>query len=293
MRIAHQEIRELTNLPPEPEGWAREWHGLFRLVECWGSQSYAKFKQGEKAVNARGVISERQFEVDCFLAIMQDIIKSKVITLELGAGWGEWCMATAGIVRHKIVPTNLQEYQCVGVEADQHHYDWMLRHFQANQVKGVGVRCLIADKEGEARFNVDRLPAENYGQSASFKQSNYGWGLLNFLRRSTVKVDAFTLDELLRDFVTPLKGEYAVIAHMDIQGLEYEVLKNSQQYRGIDYFLIGTHRADYNSKIRHLLEKDYECQVDLPPNGEWQVSGIGKVNCGDGVLLLKQRTRKS
>ena len=112
------------------------WYGLKRLEKCWSPQAIQNLKDIESSLNYRGVLSERQFEVDCFLSILADIETDEATIYELGAGWGEWCMAMKGAVQNRVIPLSIKDCYCIAVEAEPAHCEWAMEHFANYDIKG-------------------------------------------------------------------------------------------------------------------------------------------------------------
>jgi len=238
-----------------------EWYGLQRLKECW-------IKPLTKEET-----SEVEFEKKLFLSIFRDTTKDFITTIELGAGWGAWCLATAGVIRNNLVPTTIKDYYCIGVEAEPTHFKWLKVHFKHSNINGVAINRIAAGLNGYKRFDTGYNPSTNYGQSTIRGVVN----LLHLITGKTTKVQCITLDEL----TTMAKG--LCFVHMDIQGSELEVMSKCKNLERIDYLFIGVHSKKIGEKIRKLLHS-MELIVYLPPK-----SVNKEVSCGDGIQFYKKR----
>jgi len=107
MKIKHFDIQTPKSSPRWGNDWLQMWHGNHRLAKCWD----------DKLTNT----SERDFEIDCFLSILAEIKKDSVRMFELGAGYGEWCLALDGVLKHKLIQTQIKSYRCLAIEAEPTH----------------------------------------------------------------------------------------------------------------------------------------------------------------------------
>jgi len=277
LEIKHFDVQTPDVKPPDGREWKQQWHGYYRLAMCWD----------DGLVN----LSEHGFEVDCFLSILSDIQKKHVTMLELGAGWGEWCMALAGVIGYKLIPIVPESYRCFAVEAEPTHHQWLMEHFKVQHIKGEAIFGAVSDKIGTCRFNTLVEPSKNYGQSMSFtgghiKQTVYG--LLNLVCGKAIEVPTYTLDSMTRLF------GHIDIVHMDVQGAELRVIEGVSGTINeglVDYFIIGTHRKEYNSGLRRVLEPMYECIIDLLPHST-NVVNSQTVECLDGMQVFKRRNNE-
>ena len=276
MKIQHFDIQAPNTKPPK--GWTQLWSGKLRLTECWN----------DTLTN----VSEQEFERDCFLSVLNDIEREEVSLIEVGAGYGEWCLALAGTIENKLIDCVPTKYKCLAIEAEPKHYEWCRKHFAAQHINGNVIFGAVSNKNGECRFNSETNPAKHYGQSMSFainegslreRVSQTLVGVRNLVKGKAVKVPMFTLDSLIR--------EHANIVHMDVQGAELKVLEGARESieRGlIDYWLIGTHKREYNDVIKRMLEHKYECVVSLLPFSTNAFDGR-VVKCNDGIQLWRRR----
>lgn len=281
MKISHFDIRAPDTKPPDGRDWTQLWHGHHRLTECWNDDLTNK--------------SEQDFERDCFLSILSDVRKDKVTMIEVGAGFGEWNLALAGVIDHKLINIASKSYQCLAVEAEPTHFGWCKEHLNVQDIKGTAIFGAVSNRNGRCRFNASTLPAEHYGQSMSFainpgsvreRVSQTILGLRNFVRGKAVSVPMYTLDTLISEFGC------TDIVHVDAQGAELKVVEgatNAIRRELIDYWLIGVHKQEYNEVLRRMLRSRYECVVDLVPDSMNVVDGR-TVECGDGIQLWKRRT---
>jgi len=238
-----------------------------------------------------GELTESQFERDCFLSILANIKREHVNMFELGAGWGEWCMALAGVVDHKIIPIKPTSYRCLAVEGEPTHYQWLREHFENQNIKGIPVHGAVSNRNGQCRFNVSVAPDYWYGQIISFHKMvvpELLRDLRDFVLRQTIKVPMYTVDYLMRTY----GFNHIDIIDIDVEGAELEVIEgatSSIKNDLIDYLLIGTHEKALNDKLRKLLSPKFGLIVDIYPNSIGIVDGFAPIRCQDGIQLYKRK----
>ena len=227
MKIEHYDSRRwpITLAPSSAlERWTPSWHGLHRLTECKSPFAESRYKAAEDKAHGLGLLSEREYEIDCVLAVMQAVKGPTMTFMEIGAGYGEWCMAVNGVVRNRIAPTAIQRVTAYAVEAEPTHHKWCVEHFDAHNLKGEVVWGAVADKDGDCRFSVMPNAADWYGQSLTV-----GNGLLrtasNLLRRKSVRVHCHTVDTVLE----MLEIQRVDLVHVDVQGAEARVVRGAER----------------------------------------------------------------
>lgn len=273
MNIKHYEVN--TPKRPKIEGWRQAWYGCYRMKEA---------TEHEIEITKQ----ERTQEVNCLLSIVDDISKrdkTHINLIELGAGWGETCLALAGIVNFKLIPHNIKTYNYLAVEAEP-HYCWLIReHFRVNKLPINLLNAAISDKVGYTRFNLRTTPNNEFGQGITFgnfagsKLKTLALASYHLLKKKTVKVKTVTLDSII--------DKHIDIIQCDVQGVEDRVIKGTMksiEQGNIDYWLIGTHHKNLNVKCEYLLHPWYECIVDTLPSKEKQL-GL----CQDGLQLFRRR----
>ena len=276
MKIIHHNVIEPESKPPVVGEWVKEWHGLYRPREC--------FIEHKKDY-------ERWFEVDCLLSILQDVKKSTVTMIEIGAGWGEWCLATAGVIRHNLIPTKFKDYFCIGIEAEPTHYKWMQDSFTSQNINGMALHGLLSDTNKPQRFNIGS-PSSWYGQSAVFAGMNpLSW--LYRLTKPSITVPSFTMDDVIYKYLIRYANlsDSSIIVNMDIQGMEEKVIRSSLkliEHSSIDYFIIGTHSKRANIQILKMLEPYYVSVIDLLPRSKTYFDG-SIIECFDGLQIFVRK----
>jgi len=283
MIISHHKFTTpQTASPNDVYQWIREWHGCHRLLECKSIVANKRYQKALDIAHNSGRLGEREMEVDCFLSIVADIRNEKATFMELGAGYGEWCLALTGVIKNQIIPTAVETTQCYAIEAEPTHKDWCKIHFDAYKILGRVIWGAVSNYDGDCKFSILSHPADNYGQSITV-----GNGLLrtisNITRHKAVTVPCFTLDTLVKN----QNISHIDLIHMDVQGAENRVVDGAMRTikaGKIDCWVIGTHGRRYNDILLAQLTPYYECILNLYPN-----SVNSRVICQDGIQVYKRR----
>ena len=242
-----------------------------------------------------GEAGERALEIDCFLSVLADIKRKHINMFELGAGWGEWCLALAGVIDYKLVPITPASYACLAVEGEPTHCQWAREHFEAQNINATVVQGAISDKNGKCWFDISPKPDSWYGQSITFNTKFHRfpilktlWGLSELVRKRTARIPMYTIDYLMEAY----KFDHIDLIDMDVQGAEYKVMLGAtESIRNglIDYLLVGTHSRDLNEALRQLLTPKFDSIIDIYPNSVGVVDGFAPVKCQDGIQLWKRK----
>lgn len=262
------------------------------MTRIWSLQRKLEIEERRQATQAEGEIYERDFERDCFLSVLADIRNKHVNLFELGAGWGEWCLALAGVIDFKVIPVVPTSYHCLAVEGEPTHYQWLKEHLESQNINGVAVHGAVSDKNGTCRFSVDTAPDDCYGQAiishSDLTVRNTIWYLYHYFFRRTAKIPMYTVDRIIQTY----GFEHVDIIDMDVQGAEYKVVSGAAESIKndlIDYFLIGTHDRKFNDALRLLLSPKFNLIIDIYPNSVGIVDGFAPIRCQDGIQLYKRK----
>lgn len=244
--------------------------------------------RGERVITTwYPAFDEEYFEWIDLLETIEQASDSYVI-IELGAGYGRWCMRAASAVRRK--PGC--RLQCVAVEAEPDHFRWLLEHFRDNGVDPSAhevIWAAAAARPGFAPFRIGKASGW-YGQRiASRAQAPPQPGVAERRRlkaRSLLArpprmsgsdvgvmwVPCITLAEVLAPYPR------VDLIDLDVQGAEADVLAAAidsltERVRRIH---VGTHGAEVEQRLRELFSAhgwtnlhDYPCQQRaLTPYGE-------------------------
>ncbi len=292
MVIKHFDIKMPKTQPPDGDGWVPLWNGNWRKSDVWSRVKAAEADSSVLYAEAgAGEIGEQEFEIDCFLSILSDIRRDKVVLIEPGAGWGEWCVALDGAIKNRVIPMVPKACYCLAVEAEPVHCRWTQEHFNSLGVNGDVVHGAVFNKCGTCRFNTDTSPGTHYGQRVSFmhwREKSILLGFYNLLFGKALKVPMYTIDSLVSKYGL----KHVDIVQMDVQYAECEVVEGcvkSIDAGMIDYFMISTHKPEYNDRINNMLCHKYNLCVNLSPLEVGHVRGFPPIHCQDGLMVFKRR----
>lgn len=205
------------------------------------------------------------------------------VFVELGAGYGRWCVNAVCMLRAKHQGA---AYRLVAAEPDRTHFRWLKQHFADNGIRRDWCRLCDAPVSGSQAdvYFIGGQPRAWYGQAVV--DDAFGKMHLGFLRRFLGKQYArrmrtVTLAELL-------EGHDVIdLIDMDIQGAELGVIETSlgllrQRARRLH---ISTHSRDIGYRLNAAL-RDWEIEHAYPCLGESETS-IGCISFGDGVIAAR------
>ncbi len=262
--------------PPEPEGWIRYWHGLHQMRKVKTEEKRLLDAQEDQEAKKSGALTERDVEIQVFLNALRLIQAPAIRMFELGAGRGDWCLALAGVVEHKLAPLIATNYRCLAVEGEPSHYAWTKEHFEKQHIKGAAVHGAVSSINGVCRFRAHKAPDESYGQGIDEKKGN-------------IEVPAYTIDTLMKEH----GFDHLELIHMDVQGVEYEALQGAQRALKegrIDVMHIGTHGGDaLDDKLLELLGPSWEVVFRVPAAAGIVQTPWGEANFPkDGIMLVRR-----
>ena len=245
-----------------------------------------KFNKEQNEAHKLGYLGEKEIEVDIFLSILNNIKSSNVTFMELGAGYGEWCMALNGIIRNKLIDTNIKNIQCYAVEADPQHVIWIEKHFKQWNIEGQIIPFVITDKDGNCMFATTDDSATSYDQGITISD-NLLRTANNILRRESIPITSIKLDSL----ITTYNINKIDLIDMDVQGNEVRVVEGaleSIKTGVIDYWKIGTHRNKHNKKLEEILCQYYDLLIDMYPKSIGSVNGM-TAKIDDGIQVYQRK----
>ena len=230
------------NLTPPNENWETKWHGMFYLKEVVGEKKRQANRNRRKVVakpQFEGILKEERLEKECFFNILANV-KSPILSMfELGAGRADWTCATAGIIRHQLVPTHAKNCRCLSLEGEPKHFFWCEKHVEVNKINSICVHGAISKENGTCFFEC--------GHSANC----YGHRICSEDRikpkLDKVKVHTYTIDHLMKKYNFPRLD----LIHMDVQEAEYDALLGARKALSkglVDYMIIATHSKEMNGK---------------------------------------------
>lgn len=284
MEIQHYNIKRVGN--PARVGWHMCWHGLSRLEECIGPKTTKLIHTISEEARRLGCLSEGEFEVDVLLSLIKDTKTSRMTMIELGAGYGRWCITATGVIRNNLVPTKVKSVKCYAIEAEPTHAKWTRQHFNELKLEGKVFECAISDKDGICQFALENDPSYYYGQS-TVHSGGIIQAINRLVRKKRIRVCKQTLDTLINDM--ELLG--TVIVNMDVQSAEVGVLKgaeNTVKNELVDYWIIGTHNKRYHQQLQDLLMPHYKLEVDMKPNTITKYNDM-QIKVQDGIQIYSKK----
>jgi FkbM family methyltransferase len=219
---------------------------------------------------------------------LKEIDKDNVTLLELGAGWGEWCLALAGVVNFGLVPHRVRKFNYLAVEGEPYYCELINKHFEFNMLPMNVLNCAVSDKDGYCYFDKFSGEQNHFDtwctQGMTFRGNISGSKLktllmagYRLLRRELVKVPMYKLDTILDKYEI-----YPDIIQMDIVGMEAKVIKSTKYFPM--YWIIGTHHRNINRDIWQFLNLRYECLLNIEPPIK-KTNGLAQ----DGLQVFKKR----
>lgn len=279
MEFSKINIRLIDRTPPV--GWKKTWYGYFQMEKVISEVKKQRDKVSHKVSDGselkeagEPLIGEGYLEQQFFLNIIQSL-EGRVDMMELGAGRGDWCLATAGVIDFKLIDTKATSYCCLAVEAEPTHYEWTRSHFEEQGLNATAVHGAVWSQDGECSFYSTEDPASTYGQSVRSD--------------GNLRVPCYTVDTLMEKY----GFDKVDFMHVDIQGAEYEMLKGMKkalENGSLKYMMIGMHRPEMNDRVIGALSLyDYEVLFSARCHtGEIIDTPFGKATLPvDGILLVK------
>jgi FkbM family methyltransferase len=261
--------------PPADEGWRRYWHGYHQMEKVRSARKKIANKINYNNMR-EGVHKESFVEKQIFLNIVQQVNRRSISMMELGAGRGDWCLALAGTIVHRLIPCTADRYRCLAVEAEPTHFEWTKQHFEQQHINATAVHGAVCGHDGNCKLYTKADPADHYGQSICDEKGN-------------LEVPCYSISTLCNKY----GFNHVDILHMDIQGAEVDAIEGLLPHLGIisiDYLMIGTHKTqETNGCIRRMLYGQYEVLADIPPRVGDVMTDFGKAFFPvDGMLVFKK-----
>jgi len=270
---------------PVPHGFDRDFLGVLTRLDF----EDRKFNPGYPE------FEQHYFE---WIALLESVLdaRDRYTLIELGAAYGVWSVRAAVAIRRRFgaMPVRL-----IAVEADPFHFDWMKLHFSDNRLRpedhtllhaavsagGRSLPFLVRSPEGTERPNtwfgqaladwageVVEADAGEYGGRTVRLHEN-GWG--------SIAVPQITLPAILDQV------DRADLLHMDIQGMEYEVLNSAidSVTSKVRRIAAATHSREIDNGLRALLvSRGWQCAAAYAP-GETAETSWGQLSFADGVQV--------
>jgi len=216
------------------------------------------------------------------------------VMVELGAGFGRWSIRAALAVRRK----RGCRFHSIAVEAEPHHFRWLVDHFKQNDVdpgEHELVWAAIGAQPGFVPFWTGEASGW-YGQAVSSEvheslpdvKTRRRLKARSLLGRPPVQtedgkaviwVPRVTLKELLAPH------PHVDLIDIDVQGCEVEVLESAMDLLNerVRRIHIGTHSAQIEEELRSLFSGfGWEKRNDYPCLSQ-ALTPYGEMTFGDGV----------
>lgn len=254
------------------------------VYDFLGGRVNSMFKRGlERSVKPKGTSflpgypSPSEWTVDwiaCLIAA--ELAESKFNIIELGAGYGQWTVAS--ILAYKDLNPS-SPVSAMAVEADKVHFDWLNQHVSTNLsiLSDVNIQLInaAAGFDGSVEFPVIDDPAGNYG--AAYLSSPH--------TNSSLRVDCLSLSRIFRLF----NEQKIDLLHVDIQGAELDLLADIDVGAILDrthVAFFGTHRDEAtHSRVKESLEMaGMKILIEWPRNSLVSTD-FGEITTTDGALL--------
>ena len=212
MQLETFDIVTPNTQPPAQDGWIRYWHGYHQMRKVKSDEKRELDRQEDVEAEGSGALTERDVEIQVFCNALRCIDSSHVTMFELGAGRGDWCLAMAGIIDHRLIPLPARSYRCLALEGEPSHFSWTSEHFVRQAINGIAVHGAAARQDGVCRFRALKAPDESYGQGVDHDKGN-------------IVVPCYSIDMLMERY----GFEHLNLIHMDVQGEEYETLLGAEK----------------------------------------------------------------
>jgi FkbM family methyltransferase len=233
-----------------------------KIIDYFGMVIDPKYLQLKTKTNTK--INELPFPDDSihadtieYIGILKAIEQSKsdnFTAIELGCGWAPW-LGLCGILSLRLnkIP------KLIGVEASSIYVQYALEHMIDNKLESYStiMHHAIWINNNEMFFDTGLLSNNNWGARPTIKQAT----------RNYEKITSITILDILS------KIHFADILHMDVQGVELDVLNDRNTMieltSKIKRIIIGTHSKMIEANLLQLfkdngwfLEREKSCVID-------------------------------
>lgn len=257
------------------ERWSGKTNGFY-LRDFLGTKTDPKVKKSWKA-QPKGfakpnypVVNEHYYD---WLVVLSSVLaaKTQFNMIELGAGYAPWLVRAAYALK-QIKPE--LPFFLVGVEGDSSHFQWMVEHFENNDLlpeQHMLIEALISNSDGTAMFPKILDPSTNYGASLSSTQNS---------SQELIEVKTICLKTIL----SKISGDVDLI-HMDVQGEEEKIITSDIDLlsQRVKQMLIATHKSNaLHENIRHIMRNNgWIPRYNFDRNSEW-ITEWGNIHFYDG-----------
>jgi FkbM family methyltransferase len=262
-----------TDLPSAEEVYLVDWMGVRTRIPMlqWSPQQFAGTVNTELPIPTDGYRSEALEYAALALSVLHERPHYRVV--EIGAGWAPW--AVAGLV---LAQRMGKRGQGIAVEVDARHADWAIQHAADNEIPAQ----LISGSPAHIR---ERVLAEQSFDGLLVVHAAC-WHEETMLRFPSIDVSdmgaAVTPDQNatvdyrgahLEHHDVPtvtletLLTEHTDLLHVDLQGMELQVVLPAQEFldQHVRLLAVGTHDRFIEGHLHaHFLPNDWGLVADDP-----------------------------
>ena len=229
------------------------------IVDFWGTKINAKYYTHlhENVLNlpypSDGILHDFIEYLGTAVAVNLAKDRKSFTSIELGAGIGPWLVRSAKLA----TKIGIKKVKLIGVEADRQHCNWMKKHLQEN-----GFKSGLFSKYKVKLYNMPISGNEEYLYFPRLDSPQYDWGASASIKKSAsdyrgleleqIRVKALPINKLLSDY------DRIELLHVDIQGLEFEVLSKGIKLLNTitKVLVIGTHSRKIEGDLLDLFYKN-------------------------------------
>lgn len=271
IRVLLERLRDPA--PPPHEGaFLVDWAGIRTRIGMlpWAPQELAGTVSDRLPVPDDGYRSEAQEYAALALSLVGEREAYRIV--EVGAGWAPWAVMGAVLAHRAGRPVT-----AIAVEADALRASWAVQHARDNGLRAGLVApaelagALAATPPGEAALHV--VPAGAWPERTTLRfpvleASDMGGAVTaeaspaidyRGAHLAHVDVETVTLDDLL--------GDTTDLLHVDLQGMELEVLLPSLPLieERVRFLAVGTHDRYVEGMLqRTLLSREWALLAESP-----------------------------
>jgi FkbM family methyltransferase len=174
--------------------------------------------------------------------------KDRFVMMELGAGWGPWLMSCAKAAELR----GITDLRLIGVEADPHHYEFLVQNFLDNGLDPSAHllrHAIVGVEDGFAEFPVLHDPRSDYGAGAVFDEGERDSAEV---RGRLERIECVGLANLIRQ-----EGRVDLL-HIDIQGHEQVVLESAigEMNEFVHRAVVGCHSRAIDAALIELFSSN-------------------------------------
>lgn len=251
--------------------------GYRYLKECI-SQTFNDAMDSRNNSQSNGHIIESDIENNSYLHALESlnyVNKNHINIVELGMGYAAPSLTLSGLIDNTNMFPNIKTYKVLGIEGEKNHFKWSEKCI-SEQIKGEYkiINGAITTFDGEVGF-MQGNSADNYGQAIGSGES----------------VKSFRLETLLNSN----NIEVVDILHMDIQGEEINVIKDSVNlFSKINFMYIGTHSKEIHKNILEVLDESnkFDILFNVPIHETTYIPEFGTIEpyeYMDGLIFCQNK----